>query len=83
VLPTLLSGGIAALALVPLVVFGGAVGLEALLPLAAVIWGGVLTSWLLTLVVLPILLLRIPVPAGERAFDGDEGHLATVEGTVS
>lgn len=75
-LPTALSGLLAGLALVPLVVLGGAVGHDVLLPLAAVVWGGLLTSWLVTLVVLPLLLCRISVPAGDEAFEGD--HLPAI-----
>ncbi|WP_210506148.1 efflux RND transporter permease subunit [Naasia sp. SYSU D00057] len=71
-LPTLLSGAVAGLALVPLVALGGALGRELLLPLAAVVWGGLLTSWLLTLVILPIALFRVRVPAGDGTFGDDE-----------
>ena len=56
--PTVLSVVITALALVPLVLLGGSVGSGMLLPLALIVWGGLITSALLTLYVLPILFLR-------------------------
>ncbi|MFC9334899.1 efflux RND transporter permease subunit [Arthrobacter sp. NPDC057009] len=58
-LPTVLTTVITGLALVPLVLLGGPVGAGMLLPLALVVWGGLITSALLTLFVLPILFLRI------------------------
>jgi Cu/Ag efflux pump CusA len=56
--PTILSAVITGLALVPLVLLGGAVGSGMLLPLALIVWGGLITSALLTLYVLPVLFLR-------------------------
>jgi Cu/Ag efflux pump CusA len=76
-----LGGLLTAVALLPLVILGGVVGAELLLPLAAVVWGGILTSWLLTLLVLPVLLLRVGVPDGDRGFDGEAARPALVEGT--
>jgi Cu/Ag efflux pump CusA len=58
-LPTVLTTVITGLALVPLVLLGGPVGGGMLLPLALVMWGGLITSALLTLFILPILFLRI------------------------
>jgi len=43
--------------LAPPAFFGGAIGLETVLPIAAVVWGGALTSVLVTLIVLPLLVL--------------------------
>lgn len=56
--PTILSAVITGLALVPLVLLGGSVGSSILLPLALIVWGGLITSTLLTLYVLPVLFLR-------------------------
>jgi Cu/Ag efflux pump CusA len=56
--PILLAAIGTALALVPLVLFGGLVGTGTILPPAIIVWGGLVTSTLLTLVVLPILFLR-------------------------
>ncbi|MDR6557816.1 Cu/Ag efflux pump CusA [Arthrobacter pascens] len=57
--PTVLSVVITGLALVPLVLLGGSVGSGMLLPLALIVWGGLITSALLTLGVLPVLFLRL------------------------
>ena len=43
--------------LAPPAFFGGAVGFETVLPIAAVVWGGGVTTVLVTLVVLPLLVL--------------------------
>ncbi len=43
--------------LAPPAFFGGAVGLETVLPIAAVVWGGAVTTVLVTLIVLPLLVL--------------------------
>lgn len=56
--PTVLTAVITGLALVPLVLLGGSVGAGMLLPLALIVWGGLITSALLTLYILPILFLR-------------------------
>jgi Cu/Ag efflux pump CusA len=56
--PTILSAVSTGLALVPLVLLGGSVGSSMLLPLALIVWGGLITSALLTLYVLPVLFLR-------------------------
>jgi Cu/Ag efflux pump CusA len=59
-----------AAALVPLVVLGDRAGTEIVQPMAVVVLGGLVTSLLLTLVVLPVLYLRFGsrqrVPLGER-----------------
>lgn len=56
--PTVLTAIITALALVPLVLLGGPVAMAMLLPMALILWGGLITSALLTLYILPILFLR-------------------------
>ena len=43
--------------LAPPAFFGGAVGFETVLPVAAVVWGGAITTVLVTLIVLPLLVL--------------------------
>lgn len=55
--PVLTAVIISAVFLVPLVVFGGGVGREIVVPMATVVWGGLVTYALLTLIVLPALLL--------------------------
>ena len=62
------------LALVPLVVFGDRPGQEIEHPLAVVILGGLFTSTLLSLFVIPALYLRFGKSKREReAADGDGG----------
>ncbi|WP_229994958.1 efflux RND transporter permease subunit [Arthrobacter sp. Bi26] len=62
--PVLMSTVITALALLPLVLLGGVVGTEIILPLAVIIWGGLLTTTFFTLFVVPAVLLRFePKPA--------------------
>lgn len=56
--PTVLTVIITALALVPLVLLGGPVATAMLLPMALILWGGLITSALLTLYILPIIFLR-------------------------
>jgi CzcA family heavy metal efflux pump len=67
--PVLLTAFTAAVALIPLVLFGSVAGVEVLRPLAVVILGGLVTSTLLTLFVIPALYLqfapRAPQPADE------------------
>lgn len=57
-MPVLMSALMTALALLPLVLIGGVVGKEIIQPLAVIIWGGLLTTTLFLLFVLPALLLR-------------------------
>ncbi|SDL66693.1 efflux RND transporter permease subunit [Arthrobacter sp. ok362] len=62
--PVLMSTVITALALLPLALLGGVVGTEIILPLAVIIWGGLLTTAFFTLFVVPAMLLRFePKPA--------------------
>ncbi|MGO4584429.1 efflux RND transporter permease subunit [Arthrobacter sp. 2RAF6] len=57
-MPVLMSALMTALALLPLALVGGVVGTEIIQPLAVIIWGGLLTTTLFLLFVLPALLLR-------------------------
>jgi CzcA family heavy metal efflux pump len=61
--PILMTAATAGLGLVPLVVIGDVPGQEIVLPTAIVILGGLVTSTLLTLFVVPSLLLRFGRPA--------------------
>jgi len=69
--PVLMSTVITALVLLPLVLLGGVVGAEIILPLAVIIWGGLLTTSFFTLFVVPAVLLRFEpqqapgAPAGQ------------------
>ncbi|MDI3210762.1 efflux RND transporter permease subunit [Arthrobacter sp. AL12] len=56
--PTLMTAVMTAVILLPLVFFGGVVGTEIILPLAVIIWGGLLTTTLFMLFVMPAVLLR-------------------------
>jgi CzcA family heavy metal efflux pump len=69
--PVVLTAATVAVALVPLVLMGDIAGLEVLRPLAAVALGGLVTSTLLTLLVVPALYLRFaPRPGQLAAADG-------------
>jgi len=56
--PTVTAAGATGLALAPLLVLGGGPGLEIAQPLATVMLGGLATTMLVNLFVLPILYLR-------------------------
>jgi CzcA family heavy metal efflux pump len=58
VAPILISAATTALALIPLVLFGDIAGLEMVQPMAVVVLGGLVTSTLLSLVVVPVLYLH-------------------------
>jgi Cu/Ag efflux pump CusA len=60
-LPTAATTLMTAALLLPLVLFGGTLGRDVILPLAAVVWGGLVASAVLTLIVLPVVLLLIGV----------------------
>jgi Cu/Ag efflux pump CusA len=85
--PTLTSALATALLALPLVVLGPDAGLEILRPMGIVLLGGLVTSTLLTLVVVPALYLRFrPAHASDagdlglserRAFDGTDLREAT------
>ena len=65
--PILMTSLATGLALVPLVMFGERPGQEIEHPLAIVILGGLVTSTLLNLFVMPSLYLRFGKPRGETA----------------
>jgi Cu/Ag efflux pump CusA len=73
--PVVKSTLLTAAAVLPMVVFGSVAGLEILHPMAVVILGGLVTSTLLSLFVLPALYLRfgtgrdLPAESGERPPD--------------
>jgi multidrug efflux pump subunit AcrB len=77
--PVRLAAAATALALVPLVLLGGAVGTGTVLPLAIIVWGGLVGSVLLTLVVLPVLFLRF----GPTERTGWEGSLLNPDEPVA
>lgn len=62
--PILMTASTAALALLPLVVRGNVPGHEIEFPMAVVILGGLATSTLLNLLILPVLYARFRPPAG-------------------
>jgi CzcA family heavy metal efflux pump len=66
VVPTLTTAVAAALALVPLVIRGGIAGYELAHPLALVVIGGIVTSTLLTLFLLPVAYLQFAGGATEE-----------------
>ncbi len=76
--PVLMTASIAAFGLVPLL-FASGPGSEIQKPLAIVVIGGLVSSTLLTLVLLPILYERFGESARERAA-GDRAHPAAAEG---
>ncbi|WP_284981417.1 efflux RND transporter permease subunit [Arthrobacter sp. efr-133-TYG-118] len=65
-MPVLMSALMTALALLPLALIGGVVGTEIIQPLAVIIWGGLLTTTLFLLFVLPALLLRFGLERAPR-----------------
>lgn len=72
--PILLAAVATAAVFVPLVVIGPAPGTELMHPLAVVVLGGLVTSTLLTLLVVPALYLRLsPALGGERTEVEEEG----------
>jgi CzcA family heavy metal efflux pump len=71
--PVLMTALVAALALIPLVVAGGAPGKEILHPVAVVIFGGLISSTILDTIVTPVIFLMIARSPVERAIN--EAHL--------
>jgi Cu/Ag efflux pump CusA len=67
--PTLLSGLAAAAVLAPIVVVGGGPGFEILHPMAVVVLGGLVTTLLVILFLVPVLYLRF----GSVSDDEDDG----------
>jgi Cu/Ag efflux pump CusA len=80
--PTLGTSLMTALLLVPLVVLGGAVGQEVILPITLVVWGGLLGSALMTLLVLPAVLNKIGIEGRDDAMEPQRfsGTPARVDG---
>lgn len=76
--PILMSTVITALALLPLVLLGGVVGTEIILPLAVIVWGGLLTTTFFTLFVVPAVLLRFEPKQAPSARTG-QGTAAPTE----
>jgi Cu/Ag efflux pump CusA len=72
--PILMTALAAALALIPLALAAGSPGSEIQAPMAMVILGGLVTSTLLNMVVVPIAYLRFgELAAGPRTSDPSEG----------
>jgi Cu/Ag efflux pump CusA len=67
----LLTAAATAVVLLPLLFFGGLPGGELLHPLAVVVLGGLISSTLLTLCVLPALYVRLALPAGAEQLSFD------------
>ncbi|MFN2490229.1 MAG: efflux RND transporter permease subunit [Actinomycetota bacterium] len=78
--PTLMTASALTLLLLPLVVLGDVAGLEILHPMAIVVLGGLVTSTLLSLFVLPVLYLRFgtaepgPRPEDELVYGWEEAE---------
>jgi Cu/Ag efflux pump CusA len=77
--PILMTSLATGLALVPLALFGDRPGQEIEYPLALVILGGLFTSTLLSLFLIPPLYLRFGKPRRERGTTGDGGAPARRE----
>ncbi|MEJ7732865.1 MAG: efflux RND transporter permease subunit [Polyangiaceae bacterium] len=76
--PILMTALTAALALVPIVLAAGEPGNEIQAPMAAVILGGLLSSTLLNLLVVPPLFARFAVPSPAPAAAAPTGHVDVV-----
>lgn len=70
--PIVTSASAIVLSMLPFSVLGSATGLEVVHPLALAIAGGVLTSAIVSLVVLPAIYLRHAPPPGQSLLDPDE-----------
>jgi CzcA family heavy metal efflux pump len=77
--PILMTTGATGLAIVPLVIFGNHPGHEIEYPMAVVILGGLVTSTLLNLFVLPALYLRFGAGTSSMADIGDDVKLAAAD----
>ncbi|MGH7990965.1 MAG: efflux RND transporter permease subunit, partial [Limisphaerales bacterium] len=75
-LPILMTAIVTALGLLPLVIGAGTAGREIEGPMAIVILGGLITSTLLNLLVLPALALRFG--RFEKIFNAEENHFSTI-----
>jgi CzcA family heavy metal efflux pump len=78
--PTVITALATGLTLMPMVMFGGIAGLEVVQPMAAIILGGLVSTTLLTMLVLPTLYLRygsrqaVPTSKSEPAIDWFRGQ---------
>ena len=79
--PIMMTALTAGLAILPLVIYGDLPGHEIEYPMAVVILGGLVTSTLLSLFILPALYLRFG--RGATALEDDEEDFATVKGHAS
>jgi len=77
--PILMTTGATAFAIVPLAIYGNQPGHEIEYPMAVVILGGLVTSTLLNLFVLPALYLRFGAGTSGAAEIGDDVKLVTVD----
>ena len=77
--PILMTTGATGLAIVPLVIFGNQPGHEIEYPMAVVILGGLVTSTLLNLFVLPALYLRFGAGTSSASQIGDDMKLAAAD----
>ena len=77
--PILMTTGATALAIVPLVMYGNLPGHEIEFPMAVVILGGLVTSTLLNLFVVPALYLRFGAGTASPGMEIDATHLAPAQ----
>ena len=75
--PTVASATTIGVAFLPLVLMGGMAGLEILHPMAVVVLGGLVTSALVNLFVVPALYARFARPAGRADLSGEEQYAAS------
>ncbi len=90
--PTLITALATGLLMLPIVVFGGVAGLEVIRPAAIIVLGGIVTSTLYSMLVVPALYLRfaptpqptfdsfVPHQASERSRAGRETEMVTPRG---
>jgi Cu/Ag efflux pump CusA len=77
--PILMTTGATAFAIVPLVIFGNQPGHEIEYPMAVVILGGLVTSTLLNLFVLPALYMRFGAGTSRTVEIGDDAKLSAAD----
>lgn len=73
--PVLMTAGVAALALVPLMMAGGEPGKEILYPIAVVVFSGLFSSTLLDILVTPAVFWRFGGPAVRKIFQAESPEL--------
>lgn len=69
--PVLMTAGVAALALVPLMMAAGEPGKEILYPVAVVVFGGLFSSTLLDILVTPAVFWKFGAPATRKIFQAE------------